>query len=382
VKLSANISTLYLVFFLFLTAAFFAGNIKVLYVAEFIVIGVLFFKTSSLQGMLEFLRNYFNLAAIFLGITLIYFSGAEIYTLLFLAKAFLLYQFFAKFYIGDEELLRFLNVTYLLYLIPCLLNYFYTILFSSIDGVNAFHEVIFGFSFVTLYSFEGTTAYIDSYSGLIFLINVFLNNNKTKWNWAFLGLFALLWTTRMTPVVATFSAFAYYYIYTMGLRAVIGIFLFLQFSLIIWLQNQPDVIKFFFSAITHARSLIWTQQFEIFLNNLSVKEFFFSSFDDRYIIQVYSYQRITYNPHNSYLLLLYNSVIGFITLCYLFIKNANTVTDRNWKTIIFSILVAAITNSHVLGLGNPIYIILITYFFYSSGHQKWRGRKFALLNAD
>jgi hypothetical protein len=368
-----NTGPLYFIYLLFLIAAFFAGNINVLYVSEFLSVGVLFYFSFSKNGLLIFLRNYFNLAAVLLLTVCIYVSGAEIYTFLVIIKIVLLFKLFSAYEVDEKDLLKFTNQTYLVYFTICLLNYFYVISIGSLGEFNAFSETIAGISFVTLFSFEGSTAGIDSYSGLIFIINVLLNKDlKSKKCMSGISLFALLWTTRMTPIVATLGAFVYYYVYPLSLIYVLPIFIFLQFSLIIWLQGQSDLIRFFFSAITHARSSMWTQHLEVFLETLSLREFFFSTYDDRYLVRVYGFQAETSNPHNSYLLLLYNSVIGFLILTYLFLKRASNISNSRWKTLIFFILVAAVTNSKIIGLGNPVYIILTTYFFYWSLPNSFR----------
>lgn len=257
-------------------------------------------------------------------------------------------------------------------------------LFTGIEGVNAFRIDLNGFEFYTLFGVEGSTAFIDSYSGLVFIINILLNNDRrAKKFYGGMSLFALLWTTRMTPLVATVVSFAYYYFLPIGLFYVLISFVVVQFGLAIWLQSQPDPIKFFFATITHNRSLIWTQHVEIFLESLNLKEFFLTTYsDERYNIKVYGHERSTFNPHNSYFLLLYNSVIGFLFLCYLFLKKAFYVSNDRFKTIIFFILVAAITNSKVIGLGNPVYLILIAFIFNYSENMVMTNKKVVLKHAN
>jgi|GEM_PF-2633695 hypothetical protein len=382
-RVNEEIKPLYGIYIIYLIFSIVSENIVLNYISELIIISVLILAVYTLNGTVSFLRSYFNFGALFLVIVSIYVTGADIYTLLVLLKVFLLYKFFQNYNVTIKQLVVFINVTYLLYFLYSLVIYFYMVFISGVEGVNAFKEEVFGLSFYTLFGVEGSTAYIDSYSGLVFIINILLNKNKkTKKFYGSLSFLALMWTTRMTPIVATIGSFAYFYFLPVGLFYVLISFVIIQLGLAIWLQSQPDPVKFFFAAITHNRSLMWTQHFEIFWNTLTLKEFFLTSYDDRYIVQVYGHERDTFNPHNSYFLLLFNSAIGFLTLVYLFLKKSLHVSDNRFKTIIFFILVAAITNSKVIGLGNPVYLLLIAFIFHYSETALNKNKKVILKNVN
>lgn len=382
-KISDDIRPLYGVYLIFLIYSIRFNNVTIYYLSEVSTIIFLSFVVYKLSGIRSFLRSYINFGALLLIIVLIYSLKADIYTFLVILKIYFLYKYFEKYRISTKQLVLFINVTYLLYFIYSLIIYIYISLYVGIESVNAFEINLFGFEFYTLFGIEGSTAYIDSYSGLVFIVNILLNNDSSaKKFFGGVSLIALMWTTRMTPLVATIGSFIYYYFMPIGLYYVLISFVVIQFGLAIWLKSQPDPIKFFFAAITHNRSLMWTQHFDIFWDSLNLKEIFLTTYGDEYKVQVYGHSRDTFNPHNSYFLLLFNSVIGFLILFYLFLRKSLSVRDDRLKAIIFFILVAAITNSKVIGLGNPIYLVIITYAISYSEKINNRNKYVLLKNVN
>lgn len=351
---------LYFLFLAFALTAPFLYNSNILY-AQNILALLLVYIFGIRQLRFRVFRNHvIGISAFVLFLILVQLLGYEISVYVLIFKLFVLFQFFNKHSFNNHDILTYLNTTYLFYLLLSYLAYFKIIDITLFSSVNSFEEGRFLFNIETLYGFEGTVAAIDSYSGFIVILNLMF---RSKWRKSIIviALFSLLLTTRLTPIVAGIGSLIYYYFIPIGLNYMVILIILTLFSLTIWLKEQPDPIKFFFAAISTNRTLIWTDQIQIFLEQLNPFSSIFSEFEGKYEIKVYGYEKITDNPHNSYLYIMFNSLAGFIFIILAFIKGVGEVKDKRFKTVIFFILIASLTNVHIIGLVNPSYIIFIIY---------------------
>lgn len=351
---------LYFLFLAFALTAPFLYNSNILY-AQNILALLLVYIFGIRQLRFRVFRNHvIGISAFVLFLILVQLLGYEISVYVLIFKLFVLFQFFNKHSFNNHDILTYLNTTYLFYLLLSYLAYFKIIDITLFSSVNSFEEGRFLFNIETLYGLEGTVAAIDSYSGFIVILNLMF---RSKWRKSIIviALFSLLLTTRLTPIVAGIGSLIYYYFIPIGLNYMVILIILTLFSLTIWLKDQPDSIKFFFAAISTNRTLIWTDQIQIFLEQLNPFSSIFSEFEGKYEIKVYSYEKITDNPHNSYLYIMFNSLAGFIFIILAFIKGVGEVKDKRFKTVIFFILIASLTNVHIIGLVNPSYIIFIIY---------------------
>jgi hypothetical protein len=357
---------LYVIFGIFFVTAPLLGSVNVVYGSNILLLLYLYLINLS-SKKIEFVLEFFALV-VGLGLLLIIqLTGYEIYVYVLLIKIYFIYKTIANKYISVTSFLDFVNFTFLIFLFASILAYLRIIDLSAFREVNTFEQGRF-FSFETLYGFEGSTASIDSYAGFVALCNLLLKDNR-NWTMAGIALAALLATTRYTPIVAGIASLIYF-AFPVSLVLVTIIIFVTFFSLIIWLMEQDTITKFLFASITSNRTSIWIEQFPVFLERISFKYLFLSKFDNAFKIQVYGHYTVTQNPHNSFLLLLYNSVAGFFVLLTLFIKNITSVKRRDFKAIIFFILIASITNAKILGLGNPIFLIFIIYAIIDSKNEK------------
>lgn len=351
---------LYFLFLAFALTAPFLYNSNILY-AQNILALLLVYIFGIRQLRFRVFRNHvIGISAFVLFLILVQLLGYEISVYVLIFKLFVLFQFFNKHSFNNHDILTYLNTTYLFYLLLSYLAYFKIIDITLFSSVNSFEEGRFLFNIETLYGLEGTVAAIDSYSGFIVILNLMF---RSKWRKSIIviALFSLLLTTRLTPIVAGIGSLIYYYFIPIGLNYMVILIILTLFSLTIWLKEQPDPIKFFFAAISTNRTLIWTDQIQIFLEQLNPFSSIFSEFEGKYEIKVYGYEKITDNPHNSYLYIMFNSLAGFIFIILAFIKGVGEVKDKRFKTVIFFILIASLTNVHIIGLVNPSYIIFIIY---------------------
>lgn len=322
----------------------------------------------------------------FLIISIVY--NRNIYSLLLIVKIAAMFFFFSSSSLKDESLVKFFNVTYILYLLLSAALYFRVIPnFIYVPSEHFTNETnLYFFKYYIMFGAEGSAAYLDSYSALVVLINIFLIENKNKFHYLslFLSTLGVIASLRMTPLVALFAALAAYYFIRNKYAAVSFLLLIktcfiLTLGLLYYNPYLPQVRIDFWAiayAVTHARSMIWEQQLDILWRKYSFVEYLLGGYSSR-LFEVPAFQLWgeavgTYydNPHNTYLLLFFRMPIFFVILytitLYLIFKNY----EKKSFVIITFILVTCYTNSTIISLQNPVYIIMLTFML--SAHLRSR----------
>lgn len=324
-----------------------------------------FFKLNSLDAI--FLISISSLIS--LGILLRFELMGIVLLLLFLSLVY----YFKIIKLSVVKLLKVVNITYLIYLSLSIISYSGIVFAQDPHTLNSFVKD-FGFiSFETLYGLEGSTAAIDSYSALIILLNLFLNKRLTKYLIITIALFALVWTTRFTPIVMLIlSATSYVLVRNKFLAVVALSSIFLGFFLFTFLEMFYPDESFFIENVsnstilqiaTHGRTFIWSEQFK----SISAH---FNAVD--YLIGNYNYAEVfipwgkgaTSNSHNSFLYLFFRIGISAVVMIIFLMKKVFYNFDRRTFPIIFGIFLSATTNGAVFYVGNPVFFLVVIYLTY------------------
>jgi len=326
--------------------------------------------------------------ALFLAILLLFYLLLLpfVQTYLYSMLVFLLvtaYIFLFNIYqIRIKDFIKFINITYVLYFIISFLvwigyipNIFYDITYFQVE------EFWVNFGFITYYimpGFDGSAAGLDIMSGLIILFNHFYNKSSAKYVYIMFGLLGILLTYRSTPMVSFVLVILLYPIYKNRIYAVsiffvtFGIFLLILYGLSInytfYFDGQLISLKSIGYVATHARTMIWEQQVDILLKEYNLFDYIFGKYSVEFFgVPHYQFSgdRRGYefhgNPHNVYLLLFFRSPILFIIFLFIFIIANYINFERKKFAIILIIFLGGFTNSSLVSLGNPIFIIIITY---------------------
>ena len=324
-----------------------------------------FFKFNSLDAI--FLISISSLIS--LGMLLRFEPMGIVLLLLFLS--FVVY--FKMIKLSVVRLLRVVNITYLIYLLLSIISYSGLILAQEPETLNSFVKD-FGFiSFETLYGLEGSTAAIDSYSALIILLNLFLNKRLTKYLIITIALFALVWTTRFTPIIMFFFSVISYIVVRNRFAAVfalISLFLaFFSFSFLeMFYPNESFFIKdipnrVILSIATHGRTFIWSEQLESIANNFNGLDFLIGNYKYAEVLIPWG-EGSTSNSHNSFFSLFFRIGIAAIVMIIFFIRKIFYNFDRRTFPIIFGIFLSATTNGTIFYVGNPVFLLTLIYLIY------------------
>jgi hypothetical protein len=226
--------------------------------------------------------------------------------------------------------------------------------------------------------FDGSPAGLDVFSAIIVLANFFYNSSKFKYLFIVLGLAGIVLTFRLTPLVSLGVVMMLYPFYNHKiLSTFLVLFIMSLFILMLYIilnyhsfefNNQTIYIWDLGYVVTHARSMIWEQQLKILLSEYDFFDYIFGRFSIQ-LFEVPHYQLwgqlrddgLYGNPHNTYLLLFFRSPLLFIIFFVLFVIFNYINFERKKFTIIFFIFLAGFTNSSIIGLGNPIFIMVLTY---------------------
>jgi len=274
-------------------------------------------------------------------------------------------------------ILSFLNNTYALYVFVSMIVYFLlpNTLYQLADHFENYVE-IGPVKYLVFHSIEGGASTIDSYSALILVCNLFLVQKNTTYNrfFIFLSVIMIIYSLKMTPLFALLlSLLSYVFIRNKYISIIFILFILSAFiTVLTYLFIDPIVSKgihfsSFMYVATHARSMIWVQQLKIFSNTYSIRDYIFGHYTSELFtvkaFQLNGYQKNdTYeNPHNTYLLLLYKAPVLFIIYYLNYLKLIFTGFERKSFVIISFISIACLSNSSLISLGNPVYIIMITY---------------------
>jgi len=187
------------------------------------------------------------------------------------SKIILLVVFFYRSRITLQQFIRFVNYTYLLYFIASTLIWMDLIAPVS-HKISYFDLEAYGLKFRTIYGIEGSTSNIDGYSALVFILNLFLNKGFPRYFFAALGLFAVLASTRLTPIVGVvISTLSYFIIVRRWMPVPFILIPLFTFGIIVFVLNtQPNLhltvgglkvpFHYLMAQATHIRSYIWSSQ--------------------------------------------------------------------------------------------------------------------------
>jgi hypothetical protein len=328
-------------------------------------------------------RQMVNLRFLFLCLVLVpllFFGPLEKYSLYmrFLALEFLLLFFlFTEFRISLEAFSRCLNLSYLLFFTLSVLDWLGLASLVPHDTKNSFFISVGGYTIETLYGLGGSTADIDSYSGLLLLWNLFVNRGG-RFRWVMIGLSAaaMILTFRFTPIVALLVAcFSYLFVWNRFLAMLALLLPAAGFIivLVILLINPVAQVPFmpgtdWYSLlwnVTHARHSIWLGQVHYYLTEFQLSDFFYGPLDERmtadFIDGKGRFHKSSYNPHNTYLAMLFRSTVMFAIFYALYLWCIFRWVRRNTFPLLFFISIVAYTNTSIIGLQNPAYLLVIMF---------------------
>lgn len=303
----------------------------------------------------------------------------DLYIRLFVVKLILLIFYFKTSDITINNFTKIINFTYLVYLFFSILAWIKVLPGLDYTTINSFMVNFGPISIETLYGVSGSTADIDSYSAIIFLWNLLIYRGKYRGLLMLVSLISFLLTLRGTPLVSLSASIIVYMLVRNRSAAFFSLFI-IALGLIgtIFIENYyPDEQVFFLSEekdwsalfwdITHARSALWINQIDLYLNNFSWHHYIYGP-DLKEMTAYFTRPdglelEENYNPHNSYLITLYRSTVFFVVLYTAFIYYSIQIFHRKTFPIIYFISLAALTNSSIFGLENPIYILMILFIF-------------------
>ncbi len=324
-----------------------------------------FFKFNSLDAI--FLISISSLIS--LGMLLSFEPMGIVLLLLFLSLVY----YFKIIKLSVVKLVKVVNITYLIYLFLSIFSYSGLIFSQEPDSLNSFVKDYGFVSFETLYGLEGSTAAIDSYSALVILLNLFLNKRLTKYLIITIALFALVWTTRFTPIVMFFLSVISYAVVRNRFAAVFAISsIFLGFFIFSFLEmfypNESFFIKDIPNSVilhiaTHGRSFIWSEQMKSISDNFSLIDYLIGNYSYA-MIQIPWSDGFTDNSHNSFFSLFFRIGIATIFMVIFFIRKVFYNFDRRTFPVIFGIFLSATTNGTIFYVGNPVFLLILIYLTY------------------
>jgi len=324
-----------------------------------------FFKFSSLDAI--FLISISSLVS--LGMLLRFEPMGIVLLLLFLSLVY----YFKIFKLSVVKLVKVVNITYLIYLLLSIISYSGLIFSQESDSLNSFVKDYGFVSFETLYGLEGSTAAIDSYSALVILLNLFLNKRLAKYLIIVIALFALVWTTRFTPIVMFFLSVISYAVVRNRFAAVFAISsIFLGFFMFSFLEmfypNESFFIKDIPNSVilhiaTHGRTFIWSEQLQNIANNFNGLDFLIGNYKHAEVVIPWG-EGVTSNSHNSFFHLFFRIGVAAIFMVIFFIRKVFYNFDRRTFPVIFGIFLSATTNGTTFYVGNPVFLLILIYLTY------------------
>ena len=378
--LNRTIFTLYFCYIIFFIGAILIklqGSITPLY-----IINVLFIITClQVIGVQGFRLKFNSWMILFISILVLFlalWTTKQVYTFLMLLKVCLIYLILRNHPMTIKDFLSFINKTYAFYIIVSILIYiFIPDIFYELKEKNNNINELFGYQYKMLQSVEGSAATLDIYSLVVLFLNFHFNNSKQKKYIMSLCIIILVWTFRLTPVLALIAGIiAFLLVQGKNLAMLFLSSLSMVFiATLLLIQSNPIIMGVPLNSIlyiaTHARSMIWEQQIAIF-NDYSVLDLILGNYSSEKF-SVASYQLdgsekpdFIDNPHNNYLLLLFRSPLLFVTYLLFLFKVLISNFDRRWFSVLTVILIGCLTNSQLISLSNPIYILTILYFITKS----------------
>lgn len=340
----------------------------------------------SLALLLKAKRNRMSIWSYAVFVLVVSFAFASLlatgiaYTTLLIIKVAIFIYFFSAYAISQESITKFINYTYLCYLaisvfvwLGLVPNIFYVYPF-----LHDYHVDMGLFSYYIMLGIEGSPANIDAYSATVLLMNMTMNSSRDRRVFIALALFGVLASFRMTPIMSLMIVAILYPLYSRGrvlgtitLASVVGGFslllLGIYHSVQIPIASDEVDIGLIAYAATHARSMIWSQQLELFLSNYHLFDYLFG----HYVASEFSVPLFQmdgseagsdeFNPHNNFLLLLYRSPIWFLVSMIMFFIAHHKSYSKYTFPIVLNIFLAALTNSSLISLGNPVYLVILAW---------------------
>ena len=301
----------------------------------------------------------------------------SLYIRFFALEFLLLFFLFTEFKVSLAAFSRCLNLTYLLYFALSALNWMGFLPLVPHDSANSFVITISGFTFETLYGIGGSTADIDSYSGLVLMWNLFIcRRGRFRVLMVVLSAAAMLMTFRFTPIVALFGACLSYFFVSNRFLAMLALSVpavgFI--SVLVILQINPAGKVPFLAGLdwqsllwagTHARSSVWSGQIHYYMTEFGLSDFLFGPMDERMTVDFIDgegrFHAKSYNPHNAYLAMLFRSTVMFALFYGLFFWGVVRRARRNTFPVLFFISIVAYTNATIVGLQNPAFLLVIFF---------------------
>lgn len=331
---------------------------------------LMFRKNLILLGSTVFVAGYVLISPV---------SKSHIYVLLFYLNIVVFAVYFSNVYISDREFIGGVNLLYIVYLMISIVLWAGLLPNANVneDLIKEEFRVSFGFiSYYVMPGIEGSPSYVDSFSGLILLLNLFIRSGqRLRKTAAILSVVGLALSLRMTPIVSIFVLLlASPIIRNRALFLAFHFAAFSSFLALIIMVHHKVVLNFFGLSVdvsliaylaTHARSMIWEQQIMVLLTDYEWYDFLFGGFDmERFRIPSYQLTgeatgRDLSNPHSSYLLILFRSPLLAFGLAVVSIVAFATSLRKEYFISVSFILLACYTNSSIISLGNPVYLYVI-----------------------
>lgn len=362
--------------------------------AAFYAVSLLFLLGGSFLLLIRIgSRRRINIRFLLLGLALVplLFCGTlerhSLYMRLLALEVLLLFFLFKEYRVSLAAFTRCLNLSYGVFFAFSALDWLGLLPLVEHDSKNSFAISVAGYTIETLYGLGGSTADIDSYSGLVLMWNLFINRGQSRWLMIGLSAVAMLLTFRFTPVVALLAAcLSYLLVWNRTLAMLALILPALGFVMVlVILQIDPvapvplmpgtDWYSLLWKA-THARSSIWLGQIDYYLTHFQFADFFYGPLDERMTVDFIDgegrFHKDSYNPHNTYLALLFRSSVMFAIFYALFLWGVFRRARRNTFPVLFFVSIVAYTNASIIGLQNPAYLLVVMFLLMAVPRGRFR----------
>lgn len=313
-------------------------------------------------------------------ISFIYNSDLKGRCLLFLFELIFLHYISCTINTHLDKIVKFINVTYLVYLFlsiinfRCMLNKGVTIF--GVDTLNIFRESVLGYSITTFCGLAGSTSDIDSYSGLILLINYIFKVSKHRKVMLCTSLMVTLLTFRFTPLVSLVGVIFLFSIKSDKFCSIVKNLIFLvSYNSFLLVYIICDIVKSeklqrLLFKITHARSDIWIR----FINMLKYEQkdsVLWGYKENIPMINIDGSVLVHNNPHSSFLnILLIYGVIVFVLMEIYILFILKNIKLRPYMMIVSYMFICSITNEGIFYLRNPIWLITMYLCAFHRVHEK------------
>lgn len=284
------------------------------------------------------------------------------------------YAFFREKNMSIESAINGINQFYVIYLFVCIVMWLFEFKLGAYNLGEKFTLEFFNINKSVLLGANGSPASIDSFSALIFILNLFFSVNRRKNMMLGISLIAVVLSLRLTPIVAmTMSILAYvaiknrvvWFSVVVVMNSVFIVILYVSWNIMQDIDSVQNQDYLYLYNATHARFVIWGQQIYVMLENYSFSNYVLGGFNNE-LFNVSLYQvsgeeltSSTYNPHSSLLLLLFRNpflfALTYLIYSFLIIK----YFERRKAAIAIFIFFSLTMNSSLLATGNPVFTIIM-----------------------